>query len=96
MTSACKIQAQFCQRIWDGGCSLAPPPGSVDLFFSNLMTPDGFKISIRPMEWSYYAYAACSVLSPHVQKNTSYRKAVPVLVSVCCTLYKLAHGTSLV
>ena len=38
-----------------------------------------------------------SVLNPHVEeRNTTYHKAVPVLVCVCCTLYKLAHGASLV
>lgn len=38
-----------------------------------------------------------AVLSPHVQKqDTRYRRVVPVVVRVCCTLYKLAQGASLI
>lgn len=36
------------------------------------------------------------VLRPHVQReNTKYRLAIPVLIMVACTLFKLAHGANL-
>ena len=36
------------------------------------------------------------VLRPHVQQeNTKYRLAIPVLIRVACTLFKLAHGANL-
>ena len=36
-----------------------------------------------------------SILNPHIEKKeTSYPRAVPVLVRVCCTLYKLVQGAS--
>jgi hypothetical protein len=41
-------------------------------------------------------YALADLLRPHVQKqDTKYRMAVPVLVRVACTLFKLIHGASL-
>ena len=36
------------------------------------------------------------LLRPHVQReNTRYRLAVPVLIRVACTLFKLARGANL-
>jgi hypothetical protein len=38
----------------------------------------------------------CYRLRPQIEKqDTKYRQAVPVEVRVCCCLYKLAHGASL-
>jgi hypothetical protein len=38
----------------------------------------------------------CSRLCPHIQKqDTKYRQAIPVEVKVCCCLYKLAQGATL-
>jgi hypothetical protein len=36
------------------------------------------------------------MLSPHIRRhNTKYRLAIPVIVRVCCTLFKLVQGSSL-
>lgn len=40
--------------------------------------------------------ALSDVLKPHVQReNTRYRLAIPVLIRVGCTLFKLAHGANM-
>ena len=40
-------------------------------------------------------FALAQMLEPHVQKkDTNYRLAVPVLVRVCCALFKLTHGAN--
>lgn len=41
-------------------------------------------------------FALAGLLKPHVEKSdTNYRVAVPVLVRVACTLFKLSHGANL-
>jgi hypothetical protein len=36
------------------------------------------------------------MLAPHIRwQNTKYRLAIPVIVRICCTLFKLAQGASL-
>ena len=41
-------------------------------------------------------FSLANLLRPHVEKqDTKYRLAVPIIVCVCCTLFKLTHGTSL-
>lgn len=41
-------------------------------------------------------FALSQVLRPNIErKNTTYRLAVPVLVRVACTLFKLTHGANL-
>ena len=41
-------------------------------------------------------FALADLLAPHVyKKDTKYRLAIPVLVRVACSLFKLTHGASL-
>lgn len=41
--------------------------------------------------------ALAHLLRPHVERqNTKYRLAIPVLIRVACTLFKLTHGASLI
>lgn len=41
-------------------------------------------------------FALAELLRPHVEReNTKYRIAIPVLVRVACTLFKLTHGANL-
>lgn len=40
-------------------------------------------------------FALSDLLRPHVEKaNTKYSLAIPVVVRVCCTLFKLTHGAN--
>ena len=40
--------------------------------------------------------ALADLLKPHVQRqDTRYQLAIPVLIRVACTLFKLSHGASL-
>ena len=49
----------------------------------------------RMTKGSIFAFA--DLLAPHVRrKDTKYRVAIPVLIRVACTLFKLTHGASLV
>jgi len=42
-------------------------------------------------------FALADILKPHVKRqDTRYRIAVPVLIRVACTLFKLTHGASLI
>jgi len=44
-----------------------------------------------------YVFALAELLKPAVQKkNTKYRLAIPVLIRVACTLFKLSHGSNLI
>ena len=37
------------------------------------------------------------LLSPPIEKkNTNYLRAIPIVVHICCTFYKLAQGASLI
>ena len=41
-------------------------------------------------------FALADLLTPHVyKKDTRYRVAIPVVIRVACTLFKLTHGASL-
>lgn len=41
-------------------------------------------------------FSLAELLTPHVQKkDTNYRLAIPVVIRMACTLFKLTHGTSL-
>jgi len=41
-------------------------------------------------------FSLANLLAPHVQKNNiKYRLAIPILIWIACTLFKLTHGANL-